>query len=96
MLRSILEWVRPRTGWEVYQSSAPSAEAVHWLRTGTLWRDLPARFDLWWRPWKWLRRWARLGIWDALLAEAVRVGRPEWAEVFPDGMVVRAHQKASG
>ena len=72
------------------------AGVVFRLRTGAPWRDLPPRFGPWQRAWALHRRWARLGVWDALLAEAQAVKRPDLAEVFKAGTTVRAHQKAAG
>jgi transposase len=96
MLRPLLERVRPRTGREFVDLRRTLAGVAHRLRTGVPWRDLPARFGPWRRAWTLHRRWARLGVWDALLAEAARARRPDLAEVFLDGTVVRAHQKAAG
>lgn len=95
-LRPLLARVRPRTGREFADFERSFAGVVFRLRTGVPWRDLPARFGPWPRAWALHRRWARLGVWDALLAEARAAGRPDLAEVFLDGTVVRAHQKAAG
>ena len=95
-LRPMLERVRPRTGREFRDFDRAFAGVVFRLRTGVPWRDLPPRFGPWQRAWALHRRWARLGVWDALLAEARAAGRPDLAEVFIDGTAVRAHRKAAG
>ena len=95
-LAPMLERVRPRTGREFRDFRRTFAGAVFRLRAGVPWRDLPPRFGPWPRAWALHRRWARLGVWDALLAEARAAGRPDLAEVFVDGTAVRAHQKAAG
>ena len=95
-LAPMVERVRPRTGREFRDLRRAFAGVVFRLRTGLPWRDLPARFGPWQRAWSLHRRWARLGVWDALLAEARAAGRPDLVEVFVDGTTVRAHQKAAG
>lgn len=95
-LRPLLERVRPRGGREFADFERSFAGVVFRLRTGVPWRDLPPRFGAWQRAWALHRRWARLGVWDALLAEARAAGRADLAEVFVDGTAVRAHQKAAG
>lgn len=69
-LRPLLERVRPRGGREFADLERSFAGVVFRLRTGVPRRDLPARFGPWQRAWALHRRWARLGVWDALLAEA--------------------------
>jgi transposase len=95
-LEPLVARVRPRTGREFAGMRRTFAGVVFRLRTGVPWRDAPARFGPWQRAWALHRRWARLGVWDALLAEARAARRPDLAEVFVDGTVVRAHQKAAG
>lgn len=95
-LAPMVERVRPRTGREFCDLRRAFAGVVFRLRTGLPWRDLPARFGPWQRAWSLRRRWARLGVWDALLGEARAAARPDLVEVFVDGTTVRAHQKAAG
>jgi len=72
-------------------------EAVLYLaRTGTPWRDLPARFGAWDAVYQRFRRWLDAGYWRALFErlpgsalEAVKV-------VFFDSTVIRAHAHAAG
>ena len=58
-------------------------------------RALPAEFGLWWMAAQTFIHWARLGVWERLLAlvqeRGVRLGM-----VFLDGTNIRAHQKAAG
>ncbi len=95
-LGPLLERVRPRRGREFSDFGPTFAGVVFRLRTGVPRRDLPPRFGPWQRAWALHRRWARLGVWDALLAEARAARRPDLAEVFVDGTVARAHAKAAG
>ena len=95
-LRPMLERVRPRSGRDFADLERSFAGVVSRLRTGVPWRDLPTRFGPWRRAWALHRRWTRLGVRDALLAEARAAKRPDLAEVFVDGTAVRAHQKAAG
>lgn len=95
-LRPLLDRVRPRMGREFADLETTFRGVVFRLRAGVPWRDLPARFGPWARAWALHRRWARLGVWDALLAAARAAGRSDLADVFLDGTSVRAHQKAAG
>jgi transposase len=95
-LQPLLERVRPQTGRRFADFEQSFRGVVFRLRTGIPWRDLPPRFGPWPRAWALHRHWARLGVWDRLLAEARSAGRADLAEVFVDGTVVRAHQKAAG
>ena len=96
VLLPLVERVRPRTGRDFADLRQSFAGVVFRLRTGVPWRDLPPRFGPWARAWALHRRWTRLGVWDALLVEARAARRADLAEVFVDGTVVRAHQKAAG
>ncbi len=89
----MLERVRPRTGREFRDLRRTFAGVVFRLRAGVPWRDLPSRFGPWQRAWALHRRWARLGVWDALLAEARAADRPDPAEVFVDGTTAAPTRK---
>ncbi len=68
------------------------------LRTGTPWRDLPARYGPWSTCHARLVRWQRDGRWDRLLAHVQTrsdaVGEVD-GDVGIDSTVVRAHQHAA-
>lgn len=73
-----------------------TVEAILWRhQNGAKWRALPAEFGPWWMAAQTFIRWARLGVWERLLAlvqeRGVRLGM-----VFLDGTNIRAHQKAAG
>ncbi len=72
-----------------------TVEAIIWRCTnGAKWRAIPAELG----PWKAAQifiRWARLGVWDRLLAMAQERG-VELGMAFLDGTNIRAHAKAAG
>src|SRR3954447_7163159 len=88
--------VRPGTG-RPLQDERRTVEGVIWrLRNGARWRAVPAEFGPWWRPAQLHVRWSKAGVWARLFERLRDAGRPDVAEVFMDGTVVRAHQKAAG
>ena len=71
-------------------------EAIVWRhRNGARWRAIPAELGPWWRAAQLFIRWARLGVWEALL-ELAQEHRVELGLVFLDGSSIRAHAKAAG
>jgi transposase len=75
-----------------------TVEGVAWrLRNGARRRAMPPEYGPWWRPPARLHvRWSKAGVRARLFARLRDAGRPELAEVFLDGTVARAHQKAAG
>lgn len=73
-------------------------EAIFWRCTnGAKWRAIPAAFGPWWGAAQTFIRWAKLGVWERLLALAQeRAGGVELCMTFMDGTNVRAHAKAAG
>ena len=70
-------------------------EAVLWrTRTGSPWRDLPERFGNWDSVLKRFRRRASSGVFMRVFNELS--DEVDLECVFIDGMIVQAHQKASG
>jgi transposase len=86
-----------RGGGRPFNDHRTAVEGICWrLRTGCLWRDLPAEFGQWQSVWRRYDRWARDGTWDRILrAVAAPVGADGLAAGV-DGTVVRAHQHAAG
>ena len=73
-----------------------TVEAIIWrCRNGAKWRAVPAELGPWWKAAQIFIRWARLGVWDRLLAMAKARG-VELGLAFIDGTSVRAHAKAAG
>jgi transposase len=75
-------------------------EAIAWrFRTGSPWRDLPARFGPFQTVWKRHNRWSADGTYDRLIAAAQAradaAGELDWL-VAVDSTIVRAHQHAAG
>ena len=68
--------------------------AVLWIdRTGSPWRDLPARFGKWNSVFRRFRRWAQKGVWERIFEE---LQDPDLELVMLDSTIVRAHQHAAG
>jgi transposase len=73
-----------------------TVEAIIWRCTnGAKWRSIPAELGPWWKAAQIFIRWARLGVWDRLLAMAQERG-VELGMAFLDGTSIRAHAKAAG
>ena len=58
---------------------------------GDKWRSLPAEHGPWWMAAQTFIRWARLGVWDRLLALVQERG-VQLGMTFLDGTSIRAHQ----
>ncbi|MFI0202319.1 IS5 family transposase, partial [Streptomyces sp. NPDC016734] len=98
--------------WEVLSRMLPQASSgrprlddrvvlngIVWkLRTGTAWRDVPARYGPWPSLYTRFRRWALDGTFTRMLAavqvEADAAGDIDWL-VSVDSTVARAHQHAA-
>jgi transposase len=75
-------------------------DGIRWhTRTGTPWRDVPARYGPWRTIYGLFRRWQRDGTWREVLtrlqARAEAAGMITW-DVSVDSTVARAHQHAAG
>ncbi|MFF7183618.1 IS5 family transposase [Streptomyces sp. NPDC008121] len=99
--------------WEVLSGLLPRASSgrprlddrvvlngIVWkLRTGTAWRDVPARYGPWQTLYTRFRRWALDGTFTKMLtavqAEKDAAGDIDWL-VSVDSTVARAHQHAAG
>ncbi|MGW4615973.1 IS5 family transposase [Rhodococcus triatomae] len=73
---------------------------IRWrTRTGTPWRDVPARYGPWQMIYGLFRRWQRDGVWARILtglqARADAAGHIVW-DVSVDSTIARAHQHAAG
>ena len=76
-------------------------EGVIWrFRTGSQWREIPARFGAWQTVYNRFVRWRDAGVFDALLegmiAEAARREQVDMSLVSVDSTTARAHHDAAG
>ena len=78
-------------------------EAVLWrARTGAAWRDLPPRFGPWNTAYRRFHRWAKDGVWPAVLKELQAMARldertsGEFDVLLLDSTSAKAHSAASG
>ena len=70
--------------------------AIIWRHdNGAKWRALPADLGPWWMAAQTFIRWARLGVWERLLALVQERGA-QLGMTFLDGSNVRAQHKAAG
>ncbi len=66
------------------------------MRTGAPWRYLPPDYGKWNSVYVRFRRWAEMGVWDAILETLVELGlTDDWAHMM-DSTTVRAHAQAAG
>src|ERR687894_737162 len=95
MLEPLVEACRPHA--KVPPSDLRrTVEAIIWRCTnGAKWRAVPEELGPWWRAAQVFIRWARLGVWERLLALVQERG-VALGMVFLDGTSMRAHQKAAG
>jgi transposase len=64
------------------------------LRTGSPWRDLPARYGPHTTVYNRFNRWAKAGVWVRVF-EALSAGSPASMHLI-DSSIIRAHQHAAG
>ena len=64
------------------------------LRTGSPWRDLPARYGPHTTVYNRFNRWAKAGVWVRVF-EVLAAGAPASMHLI-DSSIVRAHQHAAG
>lgn len=75
-------------------------DGIRWrVRTGSPWRDVPARYGTWQRVYGLFRAWQRAGVWARILSDlqglAGVAGLIMW-DVSVDSTITRAHQHAAG
>ena len=94
-LEPLVEACRPK-GKTPLQDLRRTLSAILWRhQNGAKWRAIPADLGPWWRAAQVFIRWARLGVWERLLALVQERG-VALGLTFLDGTNVRAHQKAAG
>ena len=75
-------------------------DGIRWrVRTGSPWRDVPARYGPWQTVYGLFRRWQRDGTWARIIARLQAVADASGAicwQVSVDSTVCRAHQHAAG
>jgi transposase len=67
---------------------------IHRYRTGIPWRDLPESFGDWNNTHRRWSRWAKTGVWAAILAVLAVDADNDYAMI--DSTIVRAHQHSAG
>src|SRR5829696_6115777 len=95
LLEPLIEACRPK-GKTPPQDLRRTIAAILWRhQNGAKGRAVPSELGPWWRAAQTFIRWARLGVWERLLAlvqdKGVQLGM-----TFLDGTSIRAHQKAAG
>ena len=95
LLEPLIEACRPK-GKTPPQNLRRTIAAILWRhQNGAKWRAVPSELGPWSRAAQTFIRWARLGVWERLLAlvqdKGVQLGM-----TFLDGTSIRAHQKAAG
>ena len=94
-LEPLVDACRPK-GKTPLQDLRRTLSAILWRhQNGAKWRAIPADLGPWWRAAQVFIRWARLGMWERLLALVQERG-VALGLTFLDGTNVRAHQKAAG
>jgi transposase len=94
-LAPLLEACRPK-GKTPPRDLRQTIGAIVWRHAnGARWRAIPAEHGPWWRAAQLFIRWAKLGVWERLLA-AAQEGGVELGMAFLDGTSIRAHPKAAG
>ena len=94
-LEPLIEACRPK-GKTAPRDLRRTLSAIVWRhQNGAKWRSVPAELGPWSRAAQTFIRWARLGVWERLLALAQEQG-VELGMTFLDGTSIRAHQKAAG
>lgn len=67
---------------------------LHRYRSGSTWRDLPARFGDFRVVHTRFSRWAKTGVWERVFHQLSLDADPEYAMI--DATIVRAHQHSAG
>jgi transposase len=94
-LSPLIEECRPR-GKTQHHDLRRTMEAIIWRhQNGAKWRSIPAELGPWWAAAQTFICWARLGVWERLLARVQEDG-VALGMTFLDGTSIRAHQKAAG
>ncbi|MEW9299495.1 MULTISPECIES: IS5 family transposase [Acetobacter] len=92
----LIEEVRPR-GKTPPHDLRRTIAAIFWRHeNGAKWRSIPAELGPWWRAAQLFIRWAKLGVWERLLALVQEQQGVAFGMTFLDGTNIRAHHKAAG
>ena len=86
---------RPETVGVTARDNRLFVEAVLYrYRSGSAWRDLPARFGDWKNVHRRFGRWAERGVWAAVFNDLAGDADNDYAMI--DSTIVRAHQHSAG
>jgi transposase len=84
-------WARPA------QDNRRYFEGMLWIaRTGSQWRHLPDDYGKWNSIFRRFRRWAEVGVFDALIDTLVELVKRDRSADMVDTTIVRAHHCAAG
>jgi transposase len=95
VLQPLIEECRPK-GKTQHHDLRRTIEAILWRhQNGAKWRAVPVELGPWWMAAQTFIRWAKLGIWERLIARVQEDG-VALGMTFLDGTHIRAHSKAAG
>src|ERR671927_973312 len=95
-LEPLIEACRPACKVPI-QNLRQRIEGILWRHENRAkWRAMPAAYGPWWKPAQTFIDWARLGVWERLLALVQAQLGIALGMAFLDGTSIRAHQKAAG
>jgi transposase len=95
-ISAALEVAKPARGRPSIEDRRTIEGIVSRHQNGAEWRAVPAEYGPWHRCAQRFIRWGKIGVWERLFEELKDAGEPDLAELFMDGSVIRAHQKAGG
>ena len=76
-----------------YKDVRATINGIIWiLKTGAMWRDLPARYGCWNAVYKCFSKWQEQGIFEKILADLAL--EADFQDISIDSTIVKVHQDA--